>query len=441
MRSTAFFPPGFAHTSFDKVVDEDVGVTFQAGYETSASYNPPKVMKYEPQQLIFSLASWRALLTTTFDATAVRGLILRVAGFNFLALVASSLTFTPFASSRSEQAMSELNSLLGTGLFFILGPFVGFAVTRWWQVRFDGIGALWGAVDDLSTWASSWFSAPALFPRAHASYAAKLLVVSGAQPLSSLLAPSRSRMTADRKTVADHAARALVLRYGLLSHALLYKEARQETELDDLVSAGLLHEHEAATLQPLSSKPLVVWAWMASFWQRALGGHLGCTHIEHASMLAPMVHDRCMRGRGAIGTALAVIDTQQPFPYVHLLSLITDVALSVNAATVGLQTGRHLLGAEAARAEAPLIIACALVRVTAFVLCIGGLLSIGVHLDNPAGDDASDFPALAYQVMMRKECESITIGIDAVDLRAGWWVGLAKNQSTEPELDDQRDDN
>ena len=45
--------------------------------------------------------------------------------------------------------------------------------------------------------------------------------------------------------------------------------------------------------------------------------------------VAPLVMDKCMKARGSIGTALAFIDTQQPFPYVHLLSLITDLSLLV----------------------------------------------------------------------------------------------------------------
>ena len=45
--------------------------------------------------------------------------------------------------------------------------------------------------------------------------------------------------------MADHAARGLVVRYGLLSHALLYKEARNEADqLDDVIAAGLLLDHE-----------------------------------------------------------------------------------------------------------------------------------------------------------------------------------------------------
>ena len=45
---------------------------------------------------------------------------------------------------------------MAAGLFFLLGPFVVNAVQRWWDVRRDGVGALWGAVDDLSTYAACW---------------------------------------------------------------------------------------------------------------------------------------------------------------------------------------------------------------------------------------------------------------------------------------------
>jgi len=388
-KSSVFFPPGFVPTKFETIRDDDVGVVFQAGYESTSQFQPPKVMNYDPRKLMFSLAAWRALKGSIIsDATAFKNLWYRLVGFNMLALAFNILAATPFAGASSVSALSELNSVLASGLFFILGPFVGFAVSRWWQIRKDGVGGLWGAVDDLSTWAACWFH---------------------------------------NKSLADRSARALVMRLGLLSHALLYKQAREEDDhLDDLVAAGLLHEHEARTLLPLASKPQVVWSWMTSFWVRALGtdNALGTTLIEHASMLSPLVHDRCMRGRGAIGTALAFIDTQQPFPYVHLLFVITDVALAVNSATCGLQAGRHLLAAETAHAEAPLILICAFVRVTSFVMSISGLLAIGVHLDNPMGDDPVDFPALAYQVFMKKECEAFAAGVDAIDLGAGWWEGL-----------------
>ena len=151
----------------------------------------------------------------------------------------------------------------------------------------------------------------------------------------------------------------------------------------------------------------------------------------------PLIMKRCMDGRGTIGTALAYIGTQQPFPYVHLLAVLTDLALAVNAMCVarhtsppspvprplalaapphpcrtfwsyryvGLHTGRQLFVSrhcEAAQGgaacETPwqseshlnvlLLVGFAGVRVAAFTLIYNGLLGIGVSLDNPIGDGA-----------------------------------------------------
>ena len=79
----------------------------------------------------------------------------------------------------------------------------------------------------------------------------------------------------------------------------------------------------------------------------------------------------------------------------------------------------------------PLLLICAFVRVAVFVLIYSGLLAISVHLENPLGDDPADLPALAYQVWMKKECESFQSGVDAIDLEGvvdgrKWWEGLSK---------------
>ena len=40
----------------------------------------------------------------------------------------------------------------------------------------------------------------------------------------------------------------------------------------------------------------------------------------------------------------------------------------------------------------------------------------------------ADLPALAYQVWMKRECESFMSAVDAVDMGGvdGWWEGIAK---------------
>ena len=75
--------------------------------------------------------------------------------------------------------ISAVNSVVSAGLFFLLGPYVGLCITRWWQMRTEFLGGVWGAVADLNMWASVWFH-------------------SGSK--------------------GDVAARSLVQRYGLLAH-------------------------------------------------------------------------------------------------------------------------------------------------------------------------------------------------------------------------------
>ena len=309
--SNAFFPPGFAN-EMQTYEDEQSGVTFQAGYDSLEGYQPPKVLMYDAARVLSTTSAWRALFTQTFYATALSSRNIFRKLLFYLAVAIAFTVMSPAFEADAEEAIDALNSLMAAGLFFLLGPFVVNAVQRWWDVRRDCIGALWGAVDDLSTYATSWFW---------------------------------------RQTAADREARRLVTRLGLCSHALLYKQARCEGEdkdgLADLVRAKLLKPHEAEALAPLASRAQVVWAWQTHFWTRALGGDLDTTPVPHAAMLAPLVMKRCMDGRGAVGLGLAYIGTQQPFPYVHLLSILTDLALAVNAMYVGLHTGRQLFGVQA----------------------------------------------------------------------------------------------
>ena len=124
---------------------------------------------------------------------------------------------------------------------------------------------------------------------------------------------------------------------------LLYKDARGQTSTEDAVGKGLLLPQEAAVLEPLPSRTQMVFAWLAAFFQRALTEEgaeaLGTTPVPHAHMQAPLVLKRCAEGRGAAGGALTIVCTQLPFPYVHLLSMLVQVASVANAIVQGSATG------------------------------------------------------------------------------------------------------
>ena len=55
-------------------------------------------------------------------------------------------------------AATTMNTTVSAGLFFLLGPYVALCLGRWWQMRMDLLGGVWGAVADLNTWAGLWFN-------------------------------------------------------------------------------------------------------------------------------------------------------------------------------------------------------------------------------------------------------------------------------------------
>ena len=82
------------------------------------------------------------------------------------------------------------------------------------------------------------------------------------------------------------------------------------------------------------------------------------------------------------------------------------------------------------RAEVVLLLICAFLRIAAFVLVFNGLLAVAVVLDNPLGDDSADLPALAYHSYMKKECDSFSAAVDAIETDNGWWEGLCESRSS-----------
>ena len=301
-----------------------------------------------------------------------------------------------FDLSEISNALGFINSLLG----FLLGLYVSSAVSRWWSMRMNCVGGLWGCVDDLMLWAAAWWS-------------------SGSE--------------------ADDMARHIVLRYGQLSMILFFAQARGElSETDDPDTAGLtdcinsllLTPAEAEALAPLPSKPQVVWAWIAAFLTKALSrsgeataGDI--TPVPHAAHLMPHVMDKCAVARGCIGGGLAHVDTQQPLAYAHLLSLMTWTCVILNALLMGLKLAYDGVATDANgwfvfNPGWPLIFG-GIVKIIIMPVCYDGLLGVGTILDNPLGYDHNNFPSEAFAHYMHAESKAYCTGVDAV--RESWWEG------------------
>jgi hypothetical protein len=55
----------------------------------------------------------------------------------------------------------------------------------------------------------------------------------------------------------------------MLSHRLVFMQARGEVELSALVKEGLLLEHEVELLEDRPSKAMIVWGWCVCVCVRA----------------------------------------------------------------------------------------------------------------------------------------------------------------------------
>lgn len=247
---------------------------------------------------------------------------------------------------------------------FLLGFFLSICYARWWAIRADGIGGMWGALDDL------------------------MMIIGALFPCDS---------------AEDRGVRELVLRWGALSHELMYKQIRGEHDLSDLAEKGLLTDDEMSILDPLSSRPQCVWAWMCSYMAHLAYGEPECggSRLPHAVTLLPQLLGLCCKARDAIGLLFTYTDSQVPFRYIHILSFIVWVHNLVQALASAVRFSfewQH--GVKSA-------IMSEMVFLIFYPIVYTSLLHVGVGMLNPMRSATDvDFPRAAFTAYMLAENRS-----------------------------------
>ena len=108
----------------------------------------------------------------------------------------------------------------------------------------------------------------------------------------------------------------------------------------------------------------------------------------------------------------------------HLLSLIVDTALVLNALYVGCDLAHQFHNTDLNIITWFLVFVIGMLRIAIFTIMYEGLIAIGVVLEDPFGTDESDLPALAFQATMREECMAYAKGVDEIDHKV-WWPDFA----------------
>jgi len=177
-----------------------------------------------------------------------------------------------------------------------------------------------------------------------------------------------------------------VIRWLNLTHAMIYKHANQEVDLADLTGSNHLTNEEAEILMSAPNLPGATFDW-------AMGG-LRELSIKNA-ITPPTVYPHMLASMSTIFMSLneiaAFLETQLPYSYLHLLTLITKIHL----AFVVFYSSGIIAGGYATESWARILFGFALIIFNNIIY--EGLLAIHDMLVNPLGNDEGDFPSGLYK--------------------------------------------
>ena len=242
-----------------------------------------KIARYREKKLVnFGWASWRvwkaSYLASPFCWLQILLLwcvALLVGVIVYFVLV----SFDEKTAQRVEKGLS-ISETLRTLAAFILGYYMEKTINIWWTLRHDTLQQLMNVVDNMCLRMAIYF------PGSHEE---------------------------------DVEARETIMRYGILSLALLFKDAQEvdvwtereaqkanALDLDDLVAEGLVTPKEAALLHNTPARSQMCWVWISSLFTKwCLDGRLPDPLGNQNTML-----EYSQEARNAISTILAQLNMQ-----------------------------------------------------------------------------------------------------------------------------------
>lgn len=192
-----------------------------------------------------------------------------------------------------------------------------------------------------------------------------------------------------RERDETHLARRQVLRHALASVALVIAAARDEQVLSDLLARGLLKAPEVEFLERLPP------------FQRATACLLWILRLAEEVVASDKIgwerelEVDCKRAQSGLQMIHFYLNTQLPFAYVHLVTLLVNLNCNVAAVTTGwcaMTAGGVFAG-----------VVC-VVKLLIVITLYQGLLSIGYLVHDPFGSDLFVSPLVAYTDYVAETC-------------------------------------
>jgi len=245
------------------------------------------------------------------------------------------------------EPLNNLASQVNAFVPFVLALFVSLTLSRWWALRVTALGKVFDS-----------------------------------------LANTCMIVASELNDLRWEEVRLGVMKYGMASVELLVQAAREADEIESLVEHDLLTKTEVEFMREhelLWQRPMVMWAWIM---------HIITDAMDHNKTPAPSrqaVIGQCLAARDGMANINMYLDTQLPFAYVHLITLLVNVQNILMAVKSG------LIFAQAWPAGGHFKMMQQVLSTAVIVFIYQALLTISYMIMDPFGDDVLDFPIRAYK--------------------------------------------
>eukprot|EP00949_MAST-11_sp_MAST-11-sp1_P004663 g4663.t1 len=273
-----------------------------------------------------------------------------------------SRSFDKLSVAPLDKSLTFMNGLCT----FILSLFISLTLARWWAVRKECVGELWNCATEISILASSYLS--------EGKEKAKL----------------RDRL----------------IRYSLLSHALIFQQARgrlnstfSAQDYESMLRDGLVTDAEVVALSKVAVKAEAPWVW--SF-------QLVSDAVERGLLPAALrydFHSRILRGEKAVNLTFAYVNTNLPLIYVQLVVLLVKLTMIMWSLKTGITMAKAFDDQNVDTGEADIF--PALINQLVMPVVYQSALELHRKLHNPFLEHSSGLPEHTFQSAMRKQCADI----------------------------------
>mmetsp|Transcript_131114 Transcript_131114/g.261672 ORF Transcript_131114/g.261672 Transcript_131114/m.261672 type:complete len:404 (-) Transcript_131114:146-1357(-) len=329
-------------------------VMAEGGYQKIFRYDMKVLVRFSACATVFSSGTVFTMDNNTIRTT---GLVLLL---QFIVTSGTLLAHIRDFKGLEYMDLEPLESLVAqVSVFvpFLLALFVSLSLSRWWALRVSALGQVFDAL------------------------ANTCMIV------ASELNGGKWREV-----------RTSVLKYGMASLELLIQAAREAEDIESLVELDLLTESEAAFMREYDlawQRPMVMWAWIMRVVINAMD------HDKTPVQTRQELMNQCMNARDGMANINLHLDTQLPFAYVHLITLLVNVQNILMAFKAGLVFARAVpLGSYFVMIQQ--VFSTAII-----VILYQALLTISYMITDPFGDDVLDFPIGTYKVYVASIIEAI----------------------------------